>query len=113
MIETYTDFYDEFGNPIDNRYILSINLGEVDEEGNFGSYACGSTPSYSNGQIITFIIDGNTRNQLEDLKLDLTDTLPRLVAKEGYKFKEYVETEKEKQIRLLKEQLKALEELDN
>lgn len=108
MIETYTDFYDELGNPIDNRYILSIHLSEVDAEGNFGSYSCGSTPSYSSGQIITFVIDGNIKGQLENLKLDLSGNLPHLVAKDGYEFQEYVESEKEKQIRLLKEQLKAL-----
>lgn len=110
IIKGYDTLVDKNGLGIVGRYILTIELKHIDSEGNFTGEAVG-TVSVANSPAITFIIDENIFNQLDNLQVKIIDNKFELVAKEGYEFKtvEEQETPEQKKIRELKEQLAALE----
>lgn len=108
FINTYNDLRDEEGNLIPKRKALTIKNVDIKENGEFDSYTC-SNSGYAESPSLILIIDDNTAEQLEKLKLTFDDGHYKLALKDGEEFTYPVETEQEKQIRELKEQLAALQ----
>lgn len=107
-IKTYESFVDEDGNYILGLSVLAIALNSIDEEGVIGRYSAG-TNNTMDVPSITFIIDDNILDQLEDLRVKVIENKFELVPRDGYQFivKE-LETPEERKIRELEEQLAAL-----
>lgn len=108
IIKTYNNLKDDNDNIIENRKLLTVNIENIDSEGNFGNYTV-STVSFTTSPSVVLIIDDYVTDQLDKTKLKIIDGKYELVLKDGEEFTYPIETEKEKQIRELKEQLAALE----
>ena len=107
-IKTYPTIIDESGELIKNLRILTVPLDCIEENGVFYDYTA-STGVYAQKPSVVLIIDENTMFQLEKLILIQEQGAYKLYVKEGEEFTYPVETEQEKQIRELKEQLAALQ----
>lgn len=112
IIKTYNNLKDDNDNIIGNRKVLTVNLENIDSEGNFGNYTV-STVSFTTNPSVVLIVDGYITDQLDKTSLKIIDGKYELILKDGEKFTYPIETEKEKQIRELKEQLAALESSQN
>lgn len=108
IIKTYNKLKDDNDNIIENRKLLTVNIENIDSEGNFGNYTV-STVSFTTNPSVVLIIDDYITDQLDKTKLKIIEGKYELVLKDGEEFILPIETEKEKQIRELKEQLAALE----
>lgn len=108
IIKTYNNLKDDYDNIIGNRKVLTVNVDNVDSEGNFGNYTV-STVSFTTNPSVVLIVDDYVTDQLDKTRLQIVNGKYELVLKDGEEFTYPIETEKEKQIRELKEQLAALE----
>lgn len=110
IIETYPTILNSKGNQIDGLYMLTVELRNIGSDGELISMSIGNMIN-ATSSAISFVIDENIYNQLENLRIKLIDNKFQLVAREGYEFKtiEEQETPEQKKIRELKEQLAALE----
>ena len=108
IVPVFDTKYDTAGNLISGRMSLVIDTYQIDSNGEFNEYKAGQV--FSSGPSIVFIIDMNTYNQIEKLKIAFIDGLPNLVVKDGEEFEEIEdqETPEEKEIRELQEKLAAL-----
>jgi|SRR5699024_7694622 len=111
IIKTYDSIVDENGDRIRNLFYLIINVDNIAEDGSINEYNIGNM-LFSNQECINFIVDHNIREQMEGLRVVFTDNRPRLMEKEDYEFieNEEIETEEDRKIRELEEQLKLLKE---
>ncbi|EJY6952212.1 hypothetical protein OGK36_000672 [Staphylococcus pseudintermedius] len=107
-IKTYGSVQDENGKYITELYILAIALNSIDEEGKFSRCSVGTDNSLDVPSI-TFIIDENIYEQLDDLRVKIINNKYELVPRAGYDFIEKeLETPEQRRIRELEEQLAKL-----
>lgn len=111
IIKTYDSLINlENGDYYTDRYVLAVPYTSIDEDGKIsGDYSFGST-FHTVVPCATLIIDENTHNQLESLRLKIIDGVYKLVAPDGYKFItiEDNESEEDRKIRELEEMLAKL-----
>ncbi|AJC95730.1 hypothetical protein [Staphylococcus hyicus] len=107
-IKTYDSLVDQDGYYIMGLSVLAIGVNTIDEDGQFGRCSIG-TDNMLEIPSITFIIDDNIHEQIDDLRVKLIDNKFHLVPREGYEFKEReLETPEQRKIRELEEQLALL-----
>lgn len=108
-INTYPSLREANGEYNSNLRVLSIPFEEILEDGSFEIYSA-SAAACVDVPCIVLIIDENTMNQLKKLKVIHENGIYSLYLKDGETFDLPVETQKEKDIRELEEQLKKLKE---
>ncbi|MDT0700445.1 hypothetical protein [Staphylococcus chromogenes] len=107
-IKTYDSLVDEDGYYIMGLSVLAIGINTIDENGEFGRCSIG-TDNMLEIPSITFIIDDNIHEQIDDLRVKLIDNKYQLIPRDGYVFKEKeFETPEQRRIRELEEQLALL-----
>jgi len=108
IVPVFDTKHDENGNIISGRISLVIETEQIQPNGVFNEYKGGQV--FSSGPSVVFVIDMNTYNQVEKLKIAFIDGKPNLVVKDGETFDEIEdqETPEEKEIRELQEKLAAL-----
>lgn len=108
IVPVFDTKHDETGNIISGRISLVIETEQIQPNGVFNEYKAGQV--FSSGPSVVFVIDMNTYNQVEKLKIAFIDGKPNLVVKDGETFDEIEdqETPEEKEIRELQERLAAL-----
>lgn len=105
-IKTYKTLKDDYDNLIPKLKYLIVPLRHINEDGTFFSYTA-STGIYIDEPSIVVIIDDVTLNQLEEKNIYFNGY--ELVADDDEEIEIMTETEEEKKIRELREQLAALE----
>lgn len=107
-IKTYNSMVDSKGNYILGLSVLAIGTNDIKEDGRFGRCSIG-TDNMLEVPSVTFIIDENIYEQLDDLRIKLIKNKYELVPREGYTFIEKeLESPEERRIRELEAQLAAL-----
>lgn len=105
-IKTYQTIKDNNNNLMPKLKYLTVPLRCINDDGTFYSYTA-STGVYIDEPSIIIIIDDVTLNQLEEKNIYFNGY--ELVADDDEEIEILTETEEEKKIRELKEQLAALE----
>lgn len=111
-IKTYERIKDENDNLISGLKTLTVPFSSIYEDGSFETFTA-STAVYADTPSVILIIDDNTLKKKKKTKLLIVEGQYELHLKDGEEFTYPIETEKEKQIRELKEQLAALEASQN
>lgn len=107
-IKTYDKIKDSNDDLIEGLKVLTIPFHSIQKDGTYETFTA-STASFTEVPSVVLIIDDNTLLQLEKTKLEFEEGQYQLYLKDGEEFTYPVESEKEKKIRELKEQLAALE----
>ncbi len=87
-----------------DRKQLTIPVKNINDDGTFDSFVVGTGNVVNEGQCLMFIVDSNTAEQVEKLKLDVSGILPKLALKDGEVLEEKL-TEQQKKVIELEQQL--------
>lgn len=106
--------YDEDGNKINNRTMLGVYLDHLEADGEINK-ATVSDVLLHDCPMISFVIDDNIFNQMDNILCVFIEGKYQLVMRDGIAFKtiEDQETPKQHKIRELKEELAILESSGN